>query len=75
MNKREQEDARAVLERMKEESVRMVRQAETEGAKKAWYYSHLGSIDFARQIGVITEEERNELYYKFRGELLEVQNG
>lgn len=31
----------------------------------AWYYSHLGSLDFARQIGFISEERRQELYKEF----------
>ncbi len=75
MNNEDREEAFAVLERMKEESVRMVKQASTERVKKVWYYSHLGSIDFARQIGVITEEQRSGLYKEFRDELREVQNG
>ena len=31
----------------------------------AWYHSHLGSLDFARQMGLITEERRQQLYKEF----------
>ena len=30
----------------------------------AWYWSFIGSLDMARQLGLITEERRQELYEK-----------
>lgn len=53
------------LEAMKAESLRMIHSTETSSTKHAWYYSHLGSIDFARQMGLISEERRQELYEEF----------
>lgn len=59
-------NAERVLEGMKQESLRMIREARTEACRKAWYQSHLGSIDFARQMGLISEERRAELYEEFK---------
>lgn len=38
----------------------------TPSQRAAWYYSHLGSLDMARQIGAITEKRRQELYDEAR---------
>lgn len=53
------------LEAMKAESLRMIQSTKDPSVKKAWYYSHLGSLDFARQMGLISEERRQELYREF----------
>lgn len=53
------------LEGMKRETIEMIRRTELQEVRKAWYHSHLGSIDFARQIGLITEERRQQLYKEF----------
>lgn len=57
--------AEEILEAMKDEAVCMIRSTHTPSIKNAWYYSHLGSLDFARQIGFISEERRQELYKEF----------
>lgn len=54
------------LEAMKQETVREIRRMELQEVRKAWYHSHLGSLDFARQIGLITEERRQQLYREFQ---------
>lgn len=38
----------------------------TKASRLAWYWSHIGSIDLARQMGVITEARRQELYDEMR---------
>lgn len=54
------------LEAMKAESLRMIQATKDPSVKKAWYYSHLGSLDFAKEMGLISEERRQELYREFR---------
>lgn len=58
-------EAEELLESMKKESVYYIQSSEGINVKKAWYYSHLGSLDFARQMGLISEERRQELYREF----------
>lgn len=43
----------------------MIESTHVLSATNAWYYSHLGSLDFARQMGLISEERRQELYHEF----------
>lgn len=57
--------AEETLQAMKEEALRMIHTTELPETRKAWYQSHLGSIDFARQMGLITEERRRQLYKEF----------
>ena len=57
--------AEELLEAMKTESLRMIKSTHVLSVKNAWYYSHLGSLDFARQMGLISEERRQELYREF----------
>lgn len=59
------ENAEKLLGAMKAEAVRMIKHSAIQETRKAWYHSHLGSIDFARQIGLITEERRRQLYKEF----------
>ncbi len=35
-----------------------------EDGRVTWYWSFIGSLDMARQLGLITEERRQELYEK-----------
>ena len=52
---------------MRQEAARNIRDPKTSGASRlAWYWSHIGAIDLARQMGVITEERRQELYDEMR---------
>ena len=59
-------NAERLLASMEEEAVRMIENAGHQETRSAWYHSHLGSIDFARQMGLITEERRQQLYDGFR---------
>lgn len=54
---------------MKAEAIRAIKNSAIQETRKAWYHSHLGSIDFARQIGLITEERRQQLYKEFEQEI------
>lgn len=54
-----------LLKAMKEEAERGIRDGGKYESKVAWYWSHIGSIDMARQLGLITEERRQELYREF----------
>lgn len=51
-----------VLEGMKKETERMIQTGSSYDSKIAWYWSHIGAIDMARQLGLITDERRLELY-------------
>lgn len=62
-----EQQAEEILNGMKEESLRGIEQG-TANAAAAWEFSHLGSLDFARQMGLITEERRQQLYEEFRRE-------
>lgn len=63
------ENTEKLLGTMKKEAVHMIKSTEFQETRKAWYHSHLGSIDFARQMGLITEERRKQLYKEFEKEL------
>lgn len=65
------EEAEKLLEAMKQETVHMIKSTGNQETRKAWYHSHLGSIDFARQMGLISEERRRQLYKEFNAELKE----
>ena len=62
------ERAEYLLSSMKHEALRMIESTDLQETRKAWYHSHLGSLDFARQIGLITEERRQQLYKEFQKE-------
>lgn len=66
-------NAERILDAMKAESLNMIKSTQIQETRKAWYHSHLGSIDFARQMGLITEERRQQLYKEFKKELKEGQ--
>lgn len=59
-------EAEELLESMKKESIYYIQVSEEIASKKAWYYSHLGSLDFARMIGLISEDRRRELEMEFK---------
>lgn len=65
------EEAEKLLEAMKQETIHMIKSTGIQETRKAWYHSHLGSIDFARQMGLISEERRRQLYKEFNTELKE----
>lgn len=68
------EDAEKLLEAMKKEAVNMIKSTGFKKTHKAWYHSYLGSIDFARQMGLISEKRRRQLYKEFKEELKEDGN-
>ena len=52
-----------LLSSMRQEAARNIRDPKASGASRlAWYWSHIGAIDLARQMGVITEDRRQALY-------------
>lgn len=55
-------DVETLLKGMKEETERMIQTSSHHGSKVAWYWSHIGAIDMAFQLGLITDERRRELY-------------
>ena len=56
-----------LLSSMRQEAARNIRDPKASDASRlAWYWSHIGAIDLARQMGVITEERRQELYDEMR---------
>lgn len=59
------ENVEKLLATMRREATGMIHEASTYEGKMAWYHSHLGSLDFARQMGLITEERRQQLYKEF----------
>lgn len=64
-NKQFSKKAEDLLEVMKNETLYMIQSAKEPSVKSAWYYSHIGALDFARQIGFISEERRQALYREF----------
>lgn len=57
--------AEVKLSNMEDEAVRMIKESRSNAARASWFYSHLGSIDFAREMGLITEPRRQELHRRF----------
>lgn len=56
-----------LLESMRQESERAIKNpTASHGARLAWYWSHIGSLDMARQLDLITEDQRFKLYDEFR---------
>lgn len=52
---------------MQQEASRSIKNPDaSEASRLAWYWSHIGSIDLARQLGLISEKRRQELYEEMR---------
>ena len=50
---------------MREEAEREIRsesESKTRDGRLAWYWSYIGALDMAQQLGVITDKRRQELY-------------
>lgn len=58
------QNVETLLASMMEETRRMIATSSKEDSRVAWYWSFIGSLDMARQLGLITEERRQELYEK-----------
>lgn len=54
------------LASMKEEAAREISRLSSRDAKLAWYWTHIGAIDLARQLDLITDDRRQELYEEFK---------
>lgn len=55
-----------LLALMKDETIRGIQEARSYAARVAWYWTHIGAIEMARQLDLITEERRQELEQDFR---------
>lgn len=56
-----QTDAKKTLQLMKEEAERGIENAMTRTAKVAWAYSQVGALEFAQQLGILTDAERQRM--------------
>lgn len=62
-----EQNIETLLASMKQEAERCIRRPDSlEASQKAWYWSHIGSIDLAHQLGLITEKRRVELYTEMK---------
>ena len=64
--------AMEALQNMREEAVREARRAEESGnrsVKIAWLYSQIGAYEFAQQLGLLTNKERQTLTESLRQEV------
>lgn len=50
-----------LLDGMKAETVCEIQRSSSYASKVAWYWSHVGALDMAGQLGLITEERRQQL--------------
>lgn len=57
----EAEKAKKTLQLMKEEAERGIENAMTRTAKVAWTYSQVGALEFAQQLGILTDAERQRM--------------
>ena len=45
-----------------EQSIRSENPNVTQDSRLAWYWSYIGALDMAQQLGMITDKRRQELY-------------
>ena len=45
-----------------ERAIRSENDNQTRDGRLAWYWSYIGALDMAQQLGVITDKRRQELY-------------
>lgn len=57
----EAEKAKKTLQLMKEEAERGIENAMTRTAKVAWEYSQVGALEFAQELGILTDAERQRM--------------
>lgn len=60
------QNAETLLASMRNETERSIREAKTQAGASAWYWTQIGAIDMARQLGLITEERRHQLYEEMK---------
>lgn len=56
------QDVEKLIAAMKEETAREIGRAKSLASKIAWYWTYIGSLDMAQQLGYITDARRQELY-------------
>lgn len=57
-----EKNAETLLASMRGETERSIRSASSHAARLAWYWTFIGSVDMARQMGLITDARRQEIY-------------
>ena len=45
-----------------ERSIKSENPNQTRDGRLAWYWSYIGALDMAQQLGMVTDERRQELY-------------
>lgn len=60
-------DVEQVIASMRDETVREIGKARISAeAKLAWYWSYIGALDMAQQLGLISDARRQALYHEAR---------
>ena len=65
----EKRDVERVLESTRDEILHCIEYASTIEAKKAWYYTHLGEIEMAFFLGLISNDRSQELHEEWKTHL------
>ena len=56
-------DVEKVIEGLKQETIREITKKDARPeAQLAWYWTYIGSLDMAQQLGLINDARRQELY-------------
>ena len=50
------------LRREAEHAIRSINENQTWDGRLAWYWSYIGAVDMAKELGLITDQRRQELY-------------
>lgn len=56
------EELIATMRAEAERAIRSENDNQTRDGRLAWYYSYIGALDMAFELGLITDERRQELY-------------
>lgn len=59
------EKTEAVLKSCREECLREM-QSKNPGVQRAWYYTHMGEIEMAFNLGLISSDRNTELHQEWR---------
>jgi len=57
-------DVDQVIAGMRTETRRQIQQSAAPATKLAWYWTYIGSLDMAQQLGLISDERRQALYHE-----------
>ena len=61
-----EKNAIKILNDMGAECAREILKAKSENAKKAWYYTHMGELEYAQQLGIVSDQERQKMVRDFK---------